>query len=454
MFRRVLTLLGLLLTFTCAMRLWQYQAGVRLQIFDILLLGFLAAYGLRALILRRVSRPTAGWRQALGARWIILLVSLLTIVQVDFQLAPLSTQQFAKGFFSLFAHTCGLTALALWLLEGIGPDHRALLRTYAAGAVAASVYSFAEVSCAYYGFDLGKAVFATLSTYPPDFDLSAPFYYPWENFFRAVGFTGVNSQATYTASVVPLLLVAGPFRHRWVNFLCAALCLAGTALTLSRNGFFTLCLAAVFYLMLQPGLALRVLPRLVTALIPIAALFFVFQGPATQLLASRLAPSVLELATSRSDIVRVVWPVAAVHPLLGHGLNQYSVIMAHTRRFDVSAIVEKYPTKDEAWVRESYANVHNNWLNWFFEGGGLLVAAQLAGYMFLLRLCWRSRTPLGLASTATLCSLLVSGMFNMTLDLFSTELLFFLLPLCVTLEARSKPTAAPAGQAGASHPPC
>ncbi|MEI8088791.1 MAG: O-antigen ligase family protein [Opitutaceae bacterium] len=446
MLRPVLKSLCLLLPLMCAMRLWQYYYVVRLQIFDLLMLGFILAYALHRVVVRRLPLPTPSWRQALAAKWIIVLVSLLTALQLDPGLGPLAAQQYARGMCTLVAWALGLTAIVLWLHQGRGPDYRALLRAYAGGAVLSSVYSFAEVGCASLGYDLGKAIFTTLSIFPPDFDLSQPFYYPWENFFRAVGFTGVNSQATYTASMIPLLIVACPFRRRWVNFLFAALCVTGTALTLSRNGFLTLCLAAVFYLALQPSLALRLLPKVLAGLVPVIFLFLIFRGPATQLLDTRLASSAQELAASRSDIVSVVWPFAAAHPWLGHGVNQFSVIIAHPTLIDVSSITAKYPTKDEDWVRASYANLHNNWLNWFFEGGSLLVLAYAAGYALLLRLCWRSCTRLGFVSTATLLSLLVSGMFNMTLDLFSTDLLFVLLPLCVTLESRSAagPAAAPA----------
>lgn len=445
MFRRTLNALCLLLAFTSAMRLWQYQVVIRLQIFDLLLVGFILTYASRLLLIRPlVPLPDQGWRIALGAKWLILLVSLLTAFQLDPSLGSGVLPQFAKGLVNVGTHTIGLTAMVLWLHDPLALNWRGLLRAYAGGAVLSSVYSFAEVGCAHFGFDLGKAVFTRLSVFPPDFDLTEPFYYPWENFFRAVGFTGVNAQATYTASMVPLLLVAGPFQRRWVNLLCAALCLAGTALTLSRNGFFTLCLAGVFYLALQPGLALKQMPRLAAALIPILLLFLVFRAPATQLINTRVGGSFQELASSRSDIVRLVWPITLGQPWLGHGINQFSLLIAHPTLVDVSAITEKYPTKDEAWVRASYANLHNNWLNWFFEGGILLVLAHAAGYAVLILLCLRHRTRLGLVSAATLLSLLVSGLFNMTLDLFSTELLFLLLPLCVTLAAiRPRPAGSP-----------
>lgn len=435
--RAVLKFLCLSMLFMCAMRLWQYYFIIRLQIFDFLMLGFILIYAVSLIAKRgRVILPTPGWRQVLIAKWLIVLISLLTVVQLNPELGPASAQQFVKGIFNLAIRTLGLTALVLWIHECRGLDFRLLLRAYAGGAVLSSVYSFAEVGCAFAGYDLGKTIFTTLSVFPPDFDLSQPFYYPWDNFFRAVGFTGVNSQATYTASVIPLLLIAGPFRRRWVNYSFAAFCVAGTGLTLSRTGFFSLCLAAVFYIVMQPGLAVRLWPRVTTALVPILGLFLIFREPATQLLETRLASSAQELAASRTDIVKVVWPLAAAQPWLGHGVNQFSVIIAHPTLIDVSDITAKYPTKDEDWVRASYANVHNNWLNWLVEGGMLLVLANAASYGLLVRMCLRDRTRLGFVSAATLLSLLASGLFNMTLDLFSTDLLFVLLPLCVTLESR------------------
>lgn len=433
----ILKLLGLSMLFMCAIRLWQYYFFIRLQIFDLLMLGFIVVYVLRLVgTHRRLVLPTPGWRQVLAVKWVIVLVSLLTIVQLNPELGPAASQQFVKGIASLVTRALGLTVLVLWVLETTHLDFRQLLRAYVGGAVLSSVYSFVEVVCAYAGYDLGKAIFTWLSVFPSDFDLSEPFYYPWDNFFRAAGFTGVNSQATYTASVIPLLLVAGPFRHRWVNNFFAALCLAGTGLTLSRNGFFTLCIAGLLYVVLQPGLAARLWPRLALALVPTLALFLIFREPATQLIETRFASSAQELAASRTDIFKVAWPFISTQPWLGHGVNQFSVVIAYPSLIDVDDITTKYPTKDEAWVRSSYANIHSNWLNWFFEGGVLLVLCYATGYGLLLLLCLRSSTRLGYVSAATLFSLLVSGFFNMTLDLFSTELLFVLLPLCVTLESR------------------
>jgi O-antigen ligase len=443
MLRRMLNALCLLLAFTCSMRLWQYQVYIRLQIFDVLLLALIVCYGCRLLVLQHPLYLPAGWRQALIAKWVIVLIGLLTAFQVDSGLGEAAWPQFVKGMVSQTTYALGLTAIVLWLHESRGLDWKAMLRAYATGVAFSSVYSFAEVCSAYFGYDLGKAIFTRLSVFPPDFDLSQPFYYPWENFFRAVGMTGVNAQATYTASMVPLLIAAGPFARRWVNFLLAAICLAGTALTLSRNGFFTLCLCGVFYFLLQPGLAMRLVPKILAALLPILLLFVLFRGPAMQLLGTRVGGSFQELASSRSDIVRLVWPIACDQPWLGHGVNQYSVIISHPYAIDVSDITAKYPTKDDAWVRASYANLHNNWLNWFFEGGVVLVLGHVAGYALLLRLCLYNHTRLGFVSAATLISLLVSGIFNMTLDLFSTELLYIVLPMSVTLAAKSSRSSAP-----------
>lgn len=433
MLRRTLNTLCLLLAFACAMRLWQYQLFIRLQVFDLLMIGFILCYGCRLLLARHPLVLPSAWRQALGAKWTILLVGLLTATQVDSGFGSGAWPQFFKGLASQATYTLGVSALVLWLHESRSLGSRAMVCAYAGGAAFSSAYSFAEVSCAYFGIDLGKEIFTRLSVFPAEFDLDQPFYYPWENFFRAVGFTGVNAQATYTASMVPLLIVAGPFKRRWVNSLLAALCLAGTALTLSRNGFFTLCLTGVFYFLLQPGFALRLLPKVLAALLPVLLLFLVFREPAMQLLGTRIGGSFGELAASRSDIVRPTWPVASAQPWLGHGINQFSVVISHPTAIDVSDITAKYPTKDEEWVRASYANLHNNWLNWFFEGGLVLVLAHFTNYALLLRLCLRNHTRLGLISAATLLSLLVSGLFNMTLDLFSTELLFILLPLAATL---------------------
>ena len=440
--RRLLNFLHVLLvlvTFCCAMRLWQYYfSGVRLPIYHLLLLTFVANYVLRCLYLGRLWLPPPVLRLPVLVLWVSLVFSALSYFLLDSRLAPASTLQFTKGMLDLAFIVTGITCVICFLNEQPPAVSHRLLQVYILGAVASSIYSFFEVSSAWFGHDLGRAIFGRLSFYGPDFDWSQSFYYEWDGFFRAVGFTGVNSQATYTASVIPLLILARPFRRQAVNLSLAAICFAGTVLTFSRNGFASLLVCLAFYAMMRPARVVRFLPRIVAICVPVLLLALVFSDGARQMVSSRLYRSIEDIGHGRREIYASAWNSIKAHPF-GHGLNQFSLVVLDTDEIDLSEIAPDYSRWSDLQLRQAYANLHNNWLNWLFEGGWLLFFSRIAYYASLLLVCWQARTDLGRAAVCSLGLLLLSGFFNMTLDLFSTELFFAILPVCVVLAARAQP---------------
>lgn len=453
---RILNAVLALTAFCCAMRLWSYYVGVHLPVHDLLLLAFTGLFLLR--IIRpgpALTLPSGGLRRQLLWAWLAAGLAALSYFSLDFSLAPVSVLQFWKGLAALVFYTAGLSAVVCHLCSDPPATARRLLQVYLLGVAASCAYSFAEVSCAYVGFDLGKAVFGRISVYAPDFDWSAPFYYEWDIFFRAVGFSGVNAQGTYAASAVPLLLLAQPFRRSSVNLALAALCLAGTALTFSRNAFFCLFVSFALYALLRPGRALHYLPRAAAICVPLLVLALTFSEGARTMVSTRLYKSVDEVGRGRFEVYDAIWQTIKTHPW-GHGLNQFSVAVMNTNEVDLTPLAVEYSMWSDLQVRQSYANPHNNWLNWVFEGGWLLLGAKCGYYLAALMACLRTKTPLGIAAFCTLGGLLLSGCFNMTLTIFSTEFIFILLPVCAVLAARvAEPAgAAPAPSAPALPVPC
>jgi len=431
--QRLLNFMLVLLTFCCAMRLWQYYfSGVRLPIYHLLLLVFVPNYVLRCLYLGRLWLPPPGLRLPVLALWASLVFSALSYFLLDSRLAPASTLQFTKGMLDLAFVVTGITCVICFLnKQPLSVSHR-LLQVYILGVTASSIYSFFEVSSAYFGYDLGKAIFGRLSFYGPNFEWSQPFYYEWDVFFRAVGFTGVNAQATYTASVIPLLTLARPFRRQALNISLAAICFLGMVLTFSRSGFISLMMGLAFYAILRPSRTIRLLPRIAAICVPILLLALVFSDGARQMASTRLYRSTEDIGHGRREIYASAWNSIKAHPF-GHGLNQFSLVVLDTDEIDLSEIAPDYSRWSDLQVRQAYANLHNNWLNWLFEGGWLLFFSRIAYYASLLLVCWQARTDLGRAAVCSLGLLLLSGFFNMTLDLFSTELFFAILPVCVVL---------------------
>lgn len=448
--QRSLNLIAGFIAFCCAMRLWQYFVGVRLMIYDLALLAFVVLFAGQALLRRRLLLPPSILRVPLAWLWSIAALSGFSFFALDFSLAH-ALPQFWKGLVSILFYTVGLTALACHLSSSPREDSERLLRLYVLGAVASSAYSFFEVIAAHRGFDLGKAIFGRLSVFPPSFDLHAPFYYEWDIFFRAVGFTGVNAQATYLASVIPLLLFARPFRRPSVNLALAAICLLGSALTFSRNGALALVVSLLVYLLLKPAEFKRLVPRAALVCLPVLAIALFFSEGARVMLSTRLYKSLDEVGAGRREIYETAWANIRAWPF-GHGLNQFNVVALNSDRLDFTKIEIMYYMLSERQVREAYANLHDNWLNWLFEGGWPLLLAHLGYCGAVCYTCLRTRTDLGIAAVCALAGLLVSGLFNMTLDLFSTDLLFILLPLCAVRRAQTPGAALPrppvAGQPG------
>jgi O-antigen ligase len=448
--RRTLHLVLLVLAFCCAMRHWQYYVGVRVVVADALLAGFAALYLLRTVARGGVPRVASAFWLLIGGLWVLFAAQLLTGFALDPALQPFAQTQFLKGLANNLLYTVGFSSVLFFLGEESPEWAQRTLRVYILGAVASALFSFVELFAALRGIDLPKLVFASISTYGPDYDPKAAFIFEWDNFYRTGGFTGVNAQATYTASVIPLLLVAAPFRRRWVNLICGLVCFVGMMLTLSRNGLATLIIATCALAALQPARTLKLAGKLALFSIPLVALFAVFRGEAARLVATRTYSSIEHFASGRKEIYRAVWPTISAHPL-GHGLNQFSVHMLHSDDIFMGEITAMYPTKDETWARNAYANVHNNWLNWLFEGGWVLFGLWIVYFGVLLWICVRRHTSLGHASFATLFALLISGYFNMTLDTFSVQVLFAILPATVVLTGPAGCRRTPSSDSSAPH---
>ncbi len=438
-----LNIVLIMLAFCSAMRAWQYHVlGIRLTIYDILLLVLISLFAAHAITRRQLKKPPKSLLALIQGMALIAMLSGLSIVLLDFSLAPKSLEQFAKVLLTIGAYFTGLAAMILHLASEPPKFAERVLRAYILGAVASSVYSFAEVSSAYYGYDLGKAIFGALSSYGPSDDPDRAQYYKWDIFFRAVGFTGANAQATYVASVVPLLLFAQPFRSSRNNLFLAAICLAGLALTLSRTGFFSLFVALGVLMFTHPNWFARNLPRMLIASLPLIAVGVVFYEEAATLLGTRIYSSLEDFNVGRRELYVPIMDAVLTHPF-GHGIGQYYVVSQWTNKIDFGtlALVEDYMSEQE--LRDAYANLHNNWLNWLFEGGWPLLFAYVLYYGLALRACWRANSRLGYVAACVLTGLLASGWFNNSLDLFSTQLLFVLLPCVAVFTARARSQSVP-----------
>ena len=400
------------------------------------------------------------------------ILSALTFLSLGRAPDQVALIQFLKGLLDLALILAASVAILCHLSNRPLRSSSRMLRIYLAGAAISSAYCVAEVICAYYGFDLGKAIFGSISKYPAGFDRTAPFFYQWDIFFRAVGFAGVDAQAIYSAGAFVLLVVARPFKRAVWNNLAASLCLFGVFLTFSRTGFMFLAVGGFVCFLLRPFPTLRRLPSLAAIATPILVTYLLFPKGTTTMMSTRIpnfshlvpavpgpqqslstesafpppqvlgAPSTIggqpvgvrqlalaafnRLESGRIQIYRPVWQKILDRPW-GHGLNQFGVVIRRGNEIDLSALRPVYPKWSDAVLREKYSNIHNGWLNMLFEGGWPLCLAYLGYYSAVIRLALKSKTAMGIAGTAVTVALVASGLENNTLYLFYNQLLLILI---------------------------
>ncbi len=425
MIRTLLNGLLIVLAFTCAMRHWQYYLfGVRLGIYEIVLLLFIGLFVVRVALSGRIVLPRRPLSRPVLWMLVIVVLAVLSGLLIDWSLAPQSTIAYLQSIAYISVYFLGLAAVVSHLASESGEIASKVLRVYIIGAAVSSVYSVAEVTLALSGYDLTRAVFGTLSVYRPGGE-EKPFYYEWADFFRAAGFAGVNAQATYVASVIPLLLFGRPFRSRTTDLVLAALCVVGLALTWSRTGLLVLLTAVLLYGFMRPERIVRaVLPLSLAVLLPLLIPAAMFYEEVLALIQTRTYESVGDIGAGRKDLYSQVLRSVFYHPL-GHGVGQYYVVTQRTDEIDVTRL-DAYAWMAEHEVRDAYANVHSSWINWLFEGGPLLTAAYFLFFLAVIRACRAAGTSLGDAGAAAVAGLMASGLVNDTLELFSSVLLIVL----------------------------
>lgn len=425
--QRVLNILLAALVFTCAMRNWQYFVGVRLMGYDLIILLFIITFITASGAKTQIHKLPRALNDSVKWLWVIYFLSLMTFVVVWYMSLPTSWEMYFKGVISLLLYTVGFTCIISYVSSQSTNLVQTLLKIYILGAVASSIFSFFEVTLALQGIDLGKIIFGAISTYKdPD---TKPYYYAWSNFFRAQGFAGVNAQATYLASVLPLLIFAKPFSKAWKNQLMAATCLIGLVLTWSRTGFLALVISIVIYACLGYKHSGKTLRYLVIAALPLALLYMQFSSGAWSMLESRgLGESIDDIAESRTAIAAATFDSLLSYPF-GYGLNQFSVVVKNSDIIDFTQ-VDKLLYNRQSWQnRQDYENVHSSYLSILSEGGWLLLIAYLAFYISIIRICYRSNSQFRVAALCSTGALLAGGLTNNTLELFNTKLLIILLAL-------------------------
>jgi O-antigen ligase len=427
------TFLGFIL-FISAMRFWQFDLDfVRISAAEAaaLLFNFFALiyflFAGRTLLPRGIPRRFVLWNICLFS------MAMASAAFIDWNL-ELAGDQYFKNLSSQFAQLVFLVFMVLVLIElGQRRTHQ-LLRVYMSAAILSGLWCVTEVFLASHDIELNRITFGAISTYRDEI----AFTFEWDAFFRATGFAGVNAQATYLMSVIPLLLVCRPFEREWLNLFGISSCLLGIALTMSKNGFFCLIISLAFLLFCKPALLGRWARGILIAVIPLVVAADLFWQYVVPLFNTRINVDTFTLSqlfSGRKDIYAATLEAVLSQPW-GYGLGQFFVHISGTDTIDLTPVVLTLEVNTAA-ARGLFANLHNNWLNWTFEfgfAGGLL---YLWFYVWILRTMMKTQTALAWASAASLLGLMLASCFNQTINQFSVQVFIVLTTIAVHFEAVS-----------------
>ena len=132
------------------------------------------------------------------------------------------------------------------------------------------------------------------------------------------------------------LIACAPRRSHQIGWIAVvALALTGLVLSMSRGGIVALLVAFVVAFGLERRQAMA--PRLIVLfLIGVGALLYTI-GPLQSVIEMRLGMGALEYSASeRLDLYQLAWREFLHHPVLGIGLNNFSVVSHHLRGVDTT----------------------------------------------------------------------------------------------------------------------
>ena len=431
------------LIFTCAMRNWQYFIGVRIMIYDIFLLLISITFLASRITGRQVHELPTALKISVKWLWIIFFLGIMTFPVVWYISLPSPWGMYLKGTVSSLLYTAGLTIIIFYVNSQPEQLINKLLKIYILGATVSALFCILEIALALQGIDLGKIVFGTISTYRDPYALEKPFYYEWSLFFRAAGVAGVNAQGTYLASVIPLLLFTKPFRSTWKNQLTATICLLALALTMSRTALFSLVAGITIYAWFGLKHSIKPIWYLLLAALPLIVLFMTFKLETLSLLETRgLGQSFEITAANRTKIAVTTFNSLLSYPF-GYGLNQYAAVVKQSDIIDFSEVDKLFPNRKLWQNRLDYENIHNSFLTILSEGGWLLLIANIAFYISIIRIYYRSRSEYRIGALCSIGALLTGGLTNNTLELFSSKLLIILLALLTITRKTSNQSGGP-----------
>ena len=403
-----------LIAVVCAMRYWQFNIPPRIFIFDVLCAAFIIVFVINMIIRNNAYHLPKELKIFLLYKWAFIFCIVISGIQVI--VLSSSEESFSQYFINVISetyHTFFFMTLVYYLSSINITRRKSILNSFILGVILSSIYGIIDLTLwKMFGLRFGSYIWNQIS-YNPDLSFDIAPTWAVKGIIRGSGFPGVNASATYSVTILPLLIV-GYYKRKLFNLTAVGLVLIGMIITMSRTGVVSL-IASLFFLFLTlRSKMIGSLKTLVLALIPVLGLGYKWFEYINEILKYRT-----HMDYSRFELWKGGLQLFLHNPLLGTGAGNYSIARSSLSQFMYTV-----------------ENLHNSWLQILVELGVVGFTIIVLYYVFIIKTVLNIKGPNSYIYIATLLGLFVGGLFNQFFDLFYYQYYVCLLFAIITLDNR------------------
>ena len=408
--RNLLLVFSCIIAATCGMRQWQFIFPPRLFIYDIFMLFFIILY-----LFHFISSSSHPNLLNSDLKFFILLIwigfaiqSLSVITSINDYYNQESLTQFYRGLLTSLTFTIFATLFCMFASEVNKYQRNTILNYYILGVVLSSIYTLiSSLIYKFFGIRLEALIWNYISYNPADRYID-PIRWSVLGFRRGEGFPGVNASATYTLTVIPILIIYLVEKKRLWLYLLLTICLFALLATFSRTGIISSLIAFTFVIIFGFRHKSRYIVVLIVVSIPLFIIGIFMFDYISQIIFYRQLTDSIRLSLWDTGLSLFI-----DNPFLGIGLNNFSAA-----RWLV----------DGTYFHD--ANLHNSWLTILVETGMLGLSVFFYKIIYIIYKTVNNESIFSKIFLSTLLGLLFGGIFNQLFDLFYFKF-FIVLSFCL-----------------------
>jgi O-antigen ligase len=389
------------LSLFCAARYWQYNIGVNIFIFDLVVIAFIVVSVLRVLANNgRFCFHDKRLKFFFMLLFLVFFVKTISFIGViDLGLSQGSLMQ----FFAQFTTELVFLLFSFLLINYLGmvsnSDRDSFVRYFILGGVFSSVYGVAHIYFLTNGnINVDNYIWDVVaSSYVESTDVFLT--YSMNGVLRGKGFAGSNASATYYVAIIPLVAMlafssVGAKRVRFIMY--AVLLVLGEFVIMSRTGIITFILALItlFFLLKKIRLLFAIL-----ILVVMAMLLSIYNSDPDTVAA--IIESRVHLNTDRYFLYEGAIQVFSENPLIGIGLNNYSEYML---------------SANNSMLHDE--NLHSSWWTIGVETGSLGLVSYIALFLYVVKVSYKKSSIYSKPFISAVIPLMLAGVFNQLFELF------------------------------------